>query len=225
MKRFKNVLFFALILVSQLSIAQRTPAEALFQIIGSLTTLEAPNDKVVGSQYVNSEFSYAQFSDYDKDFLMRYNAYKDIMEVKVNDSVFALPKNLNYEISFRYPEKTYKLFQYNNSNQVKTGLFVVVKAMPTNSLLRKEIVEIVPEHMPKNGFDPYKPASFKRVSDVFYVGYKNNTAEELPSAKKDILLLFGEKASIVESQVKKMKWNFKNNDDLVEIFNYYYSLK
>ncbi len=224
MKRFKNVLIIALMLVSQLSVSQRTPAEALFQIIGSMTTLESPDDKVVGSQYVDSEFGYAQFSDYDKDFLMRYNAYKDFMEVKVKDSVFVLPKNLNYEITFRYPEKTYKLFQYNNSNQVKTGLFVVVKEMETNSLLRKETVEITPEHFPKNGFDPYKPASFKRVSDVFYVGYKNNTAEELPSNKKDILSLFGEKAQIVESQVKKMKWNFKRSDDLIEIFNYYYSL-
>lgn len=224
MKRFKNVAIIALMLVSQLSFSQRTPAEALFQIIGSMTTLESPDDKVVGSPYVDSEFSYAQFSDYDKDFLMRYNAYKDFMEVKIKDSVFVLPKNLNYEIKFKYPEKTYKLFQYTSDERVKTGLFVVVKEMATNSLLRKETVEIAPEHLPKNGFDPYKPASYKRISDTFYVGYKNNTADELPSNKKEILALFGEKSQLVEGQAKKMKWNFKRSDDLIEIFNYYYSL-
>ena len=209
------------LLLSTVTFAQRTKAEAILQIIGSKTYLEAPSDGIVGSTYIDSEFKYAQFADHNEDFLMRYNAYRDFMEVKIKDSVFILPKNVHYSIKFRYPEKEYKLYQTENGN---TGLFVVVKQLETNALLLKESIGVQPERMPKNGFDPYKPPTFKRNIDKLYVGYKNNTAEALPTNKKDILALFGTKAKEVENHAKKMKWNFKKNDDLVEIFKYYYSL-
>lgn len=221
MKKMKISTLVIAMLYSSMAFSQRTPAEAILQIIGSRTNLETPSDGIVGSKYIDSEFKYAQFANHNEDFLMRYNAYGDFMEVKIKDSVFALPKNLNYSIKFRYPEKEYKIFQFDGGN---TGLFVVLKEMESTTILMKESIGVSPEHMPKNGFDPYKPPTFKRESDQLYVGYKNNTAELLPSNKKDILALFGTKAGDVESQAKKMKWNFKRNEDLIEIFNYYYSL-
>ena len=221
MKIIKISIVLLGMLLTSVAFSQRTPAEAILQIIGSRTNLESPSDGIEGSLYIDPEFKYAKFADHNEDFLMRYNVYRDFMEVKIKDSVFVLPKNLNYSIRFRYPEKEYKIFQFDEGN---TGLFVVVKEKESTTILIKESIKIAPEHQPKNGFDQYKPPTFKRESDKLYVGYKNNTAELLPSNKRDILALFGAKAKEVESQAKKMKWNFNRNGDLIEIFNYYYSL-
>jgi len=65
----------------------------------------------------------------------------------------------------------------------------------------------------------------KRPSDVFFIGYKNNTSTELPRRKKHFFRLFSSKAHEVESFVKKQKLRFKDKEDLIEIFIYYNSLK
>lgn len=220
----KRIVIIALLCSTLLTYSQRTEAEYVFQYIGGLHTIHDRVRNLAGSPYVESEFTYAKLMNYDKDYLMRYDAYRDLMEVKLNDSIYVLPKDVNYSVKFKYPEKLYKLFSYEKDNKTVTSLFVVLKEQKNNSLLLKEIIEATPEKLPKNGFDPYKPPSLNRMKDKLYVGYKNNTAVELPSNKSDVIALFGEKAKEVEAQAKKMKWSFKKNEGLIEIFNYYYSL-
>jgi hypothetical protein len=223
MKKIKIIGIIALFVVSNFAISQETEIEALLNTSIRLNDLEDPKD-VDGSPYTDETFKIAKIDISDRDFLIRYNTYHDMMEVKVNDSIFVIPKNLKYSITFINPKKTYKLFQINDIGQLQAQYFIVVKEMEGKSLLLKETIVIEPEKLPKNGFDPYKGPTYKREKDKLYIAYKNNLAEELPSNKKDIINLFGSKAKIVEKEAKKMKWSFNKNSDLIEIFNFYYSL-
>lgn len=224
MKKVKLVIVVAMVLISSIVTSQRTYVEEqAFMVMRSKISLGAPEEGVHGSPYVNSDFKNAKFVNSDKEFLMRYNAFKDLIEVKVNDSIFVLPNNLNYSVKFEISNKQYKVYQFNEVHELTTGLFVVIKEMETKSLLLKEAIKIEVDKIHKIGFLPYVPPTFKRIRDRLFVGY-NNTVDELPNNKKEILKHFGAKADIVSKKAKKMKWRFKRNSDLIEIFKFYYSL-
>ncbi|MDO9039331.1 MAG: hypothetical protein Q7U59_13390, partial [Lutibacter sp.] len=88
-----------------------------------------------------------------------------------------------------------------------------------------EKIKFYEEVKAKTGYDKYKPPTLKRVEDEFYIGYKNSSAKELPSKKKDILSLFASKANEMESYVNENKLGFKSEEDLIKIFSYYHTLK
>lgn len=224
MKIIKTIALLLIILISNSAISQRNTIDDFYQVVRGMTALNKIDEGIHGSPYITNQFKKAQFVNSNKDFLMRFDAFRNLMEVKVNDSIFVLPKNLSYAIKFKASKKTYKIFQYNESEAVIAGLFVVINEMDGKSLLLKEKIEIEPEKIPRNGFELYKPPTLKRVKDQLFVGYKNNIASELPNKKEEIIQLFGSKAQLVEKQAKKMKWSFKKKDDLIKIFEYYYSL-
>jgi len=225
MKYKKKVTFLIVLFFSVASNAQFTRAESIINHMKSLTTIDSRIRELKGSPYMDEDFQYAKFSNHDKYFLMRYNAYQDILEINIDDSTYVLPKNLNYSVSFIEPKKTYEIFQFEELKKPTTGFFVVVFKNNNFSLLIKEKIKAFEEVLPKSGYNKYKPPTLKHIKDQIFIGYKNNTAILCPKKKRDFLKLFSNNSKEVEVYMKKNKLNFKNKLNLIQIFTFYDSLK
>ena len=223
--RFNKYTVITLLLLSLSGYSQKTDSEQTLVHRTSITSFDLRSKELVGSIYINEDFLPAKLSNSQDQYLMRYNAYLDEMEVEKNGNAYHLSKNLNYSINFEGINKTYQVYNYLEKKETVPGFFVVLYSGDNISLLIKEKIKFFEEVKPKTGYDKYVPPTLKRVSDEFYIGYKNRVAKELPSKKKDILDLFESKGSAIESYAKINNLGFKNREDLIQIFKYYDTLK
>jgi len=156
---------------------------------------------------------------------MRYDAYKDVFEVKRAGEIFYfLPKKFDYPVTFIDTKKVYQVFLHEKKKKTTSGFFVVLNKGKNGVLLLKEKINFHEEVKVKSELDKYKPPTLKRATDTFFIGYKNNTSTKLPRNKKGFFNLFSSKSKEVKSFVKKQKLSIKNKEDLIEIFTYYNSL-
>lgn len=222
--QIKNYVLLAILLFGISSYCQKTDSGQTLVHRSNITSFDLRSKELVGSIFINEDFLPAKLSDSQEHYLLRYNAYQDEMEVEKNDNIFHLSKNLNYSITFEGTNKTYQVYTYSEKNEIVPGFFVVLYNGEKISLLLKEKIKFYDEVKAKTGYDKYKPPTLKRVNDGFYIGYKNSSTKEFPSRKKDILNIFASKAGQIESYAKKNKLDFKNKEDLIQIFRYYDSL-
>ncbi|MDP2067603.1 MAG: hypothetical protein Q8K04_01435 [Lutibacter sp.] len=204
---------------------QKTDSEQTLVDRTSITTFDLRSKELVGSIYINEAFLPAKLSYSQDQYLIRYNAYQDEMEIEKNGNPYHLSKNLSYSIYFEGINKTYQVYNYLNNKETVPGFFVVLFNGDNISLLIKEKIKFYDEVKAKNGYDKYKPPTLKRVADEFYIGYKNKSAKEFPNKKKDILALFASKAEEIGTYMNANKLGFKNQEDLLQIFRYYDTLK
>lgn len=222
---FKRYTVLMLLLFSISGYCQKTDSEQTLVHRTSINSFDLRSKDLVGSIYINENFLPAKLSDSQNNYLIRYNAYQDEMEVKKNGNSYYLSKNLNYTINFEGTNKSYQVYNYSKKNETVPGFFVILYAGDKISLLRKEKIKFFEEVKAKTGYDKYKPPTLKRVDDEIYIGYKNNLAIELPNKKKEVLNLFVSKSKEVETFVNEHKLGFKSEEDLIKIFSFYHSLK
>lgn len=178
-----------------------------------------------GSEYLNENFNPVKFSDSDKTYQVRYNAHQDEMEIIKNGESYNLPKKFDYTITFlNKPETNYKVYSYKVNKQEKKGFFLLINPNKDFSLLVKEEIRLYDEVKGERGISNYKPPTLKRVKDKYFIGFKDNTAIEIPRKKKDFYLLFKKHSEALEMFVKGNKLNIKNKEDLIQIFNHYNTL-
>ncbi|WP_457618905.1 hypothetical protein [Lutibacter sp.] len=174
--------------------------------------------------YINNTFLSARINNSKKTFNIRYNVYKDEMEIKENDTIYFLPKNIGFTINFQNIDKAYQVFRSSLKN--KESYFVLLFKGNKLSLLLKERIDVQTRFIARKGFVGYLPPTLTRLKDLFYVGYTNDsTSLQLPIRKKYFYNLFLDKSSSVASFTKRNKLNYKNKKDLIKIFAYYNSLK
>ncbi|MDO9273933.1 MAG: hypothetical protein Q7T92_00100 [Lutibacter sp.] len=224
-KKFNKHTVIVLLLFTISGYSQKTDSEQTLEHRSSITSFDLRSKELVGSIYINENFLPAKLSNSQDPYLIRYNAYQDEMEVEKNGNSYRLLKNLNVSINFEGINKTYQVFNYLEKKETVPGFFVVLYNGDNISLLLKEKIKFYEEVKAKTGYDKYKPPTLKRVADEFYIGYKNSSAKELPSKKKDILSLFASKANEMEAYVNENKLGFKSEEDLIKIFSYYHTLK
>ena len=184
----------------------------------------SPKD-LVGSSYIDKTFHSAKISVDGTIYSIRFDAYRDEMEIEKDNHKFYWRKAFNYTATFLGTNKVYQVYNYEDKDQVRTGFFVVLFNGDKVSLLMKERIKFFEEVIAKSGYDKYQPPTLKRVKDELYIGYKNNETKELPKKKNEILKLFSNKSKNVESFAKENKLGFKNKKDLIKIFAYYHTLK
>jgi len=215
----------ALILLFSISCySQHSDIENIYFNAKTFTTIDLISKKLVGTSYINNEFLPASISNQKTVYSMRYNAYRDEMEVELDNKAYYLPLSSNYSITFDSLNKIYQVLDFKEKEETRKGFFVVVYLGDEISLFLKEKIKLYEEVPAKLGFTPYEPPKLGRVNDKLYVGYKNNTAIELPNKSKDILKLFSTKSHEIESYAKKNNLGFKNMEDLIQIFRYYNTL-
>ena len=232
--KFQNALKILILFMSIASYSQWSDAATgrvnmtnEFEIYGlsdiiSLNT-DSTSREIVGSSYVNESWLRAYISDKKMVYSMRYNAYRDEMEIELEGKPFYLPKTSYYTINFDFIGKEYRLFNFEEKGVSKKGFFVVISKKDDTYLLIKEKVKLYKEVPAKLGFTRYEPPKLGRIDDKIYIG-NNEEAIELPKKKKEILNFFKEKSKDLELYAKKNKYSFKKIEDLIKIITYYNSL-
>jgi hypothetical protein len=221
------ILKFSLLLVLFLNLSsygQKADNNEILNTSRSVTQFDTRAKDLVGSSYIDENFSLAKLSNSDILYSLRYDAFQEEMELTKDGKLYYLPKTFNYTITFEDTNKTYKLYTFEQKGENINGFFVVLLNGNKFSLLLKENIKFTEEVMPNTGYEKYKPPTLKRTSDKLYIGYMSNIANELPSKKKDLLELFSSKQNDVEKYAKDHKLSFNNNNDLVELFKYYNTL-
>ena len=196
----------------------------IYGLIGVIDlNIDSPSREVIGSSYVNENFLSGTISNREMVYSMRYNAYRDEMEIELQGKPFYLPKTNNYSINFDIINKEYQLLDYAENGESKKGFFVVLDKNDKTQLLIKESIKLYKEVPAKLGFTRYEPPKLGRLKDEIYIA-KNNEAIKLPTKKKDILNFFSNKSKEIDLFAKKNKIGFKKTEDLIKIINYYNTL-
>lgn len=214
-----------MLLISISGYSQHSEVENIYFNSTTFTTIDLTSKKLVGTSYIKDKFLPGKISNQKMVYSMRYNAYLDKMEVELDNKAYYLPLSSNYSIAFESLNKIYQVLDYKEKELTSKGFFVVEYLGNEISLFLKEKIKLYEEVPAKLGFTPYEPPKLGRLNDKLYVGYKNNTAIELPNNKKDILKLFSTKSNEIESYAKKNNLGFKSKEDLIQIFRYYNTLK
>lgn len=205
--------------------SQHSDVDHIYLNTTSLTSIDLTSKELIGNSYIEERFLIGSISNQETSCLIRYNAYRDEMEVELDNKPYYLPLSSYYSITFKLSNKTYQLLDFNEKKTTNKGFFVVQYIGTELSLFLKEKIKLYDEVPPKAGFSQYEPPKLGRVKDKLFIGYGDNTAIELPNKKKDVLKLFSSKNSKIQSYAKENKLGFKKEKDLIQILKYYNSLK
>ncbi|WP_435312987.1 hypothetical protein [Cellulophaga fucicola] len=190
----------------------------------TITSLSSSSKKIEGSSYIKEDFEVTKLAENKKTFFLRYNAYKDEMEIKKDGEAYYLSRFYDFPITFLNLNIVYNIYDYNEGKGLKTGYFVELERGNKISLLLKQEIKFYEETKAKTGYGTSKPPKLERQKDRLFYSVENNIAKELPRKKKEILKLFKGKEKEIESFSKKNSLSCKEEKDLVKIFNYYNSL-
>ena len=195
-------------------------AQFLQDIQGRVITEKSYTD-VIGSPFFNNAFvngnvvlnNGVKFQSVP----LKYNSYND-------ELFFKNPKDESL-LSFVVPVKSFELL-----GQIYLNGFPAIDNFTENSfyeLIANSSVKLLMKNY-KTILEnkPYNSASIeKKFEDnkIYYV-FKAGKMKRFKPSKKDFMEIFPDKSSEIDVFLKKEKVDFKNNADLVKVFEYYSSL-
>ncbi|WP_141876778.1 hypothetical protein [Gramella sp. Hel_I_59] len=174
---------------------------------------------VKGSPFINENFTSSQLIVNNKKIKaqLRYDAYTDAFEVKQSNGSVYLSKNP--QISINYLNNNYYLIEYyNDSGILKMGY---LQSMVENEDIKvyKRDVKIFEEGEEAiNSYAVDKPAKFEEEVR-YYLALNSDNPKEIRLKRRDIIRFFDNKK--VKNFIKDEKLKFKDENDLIELADYY----
>ena len=160
-----------------------------------------------------------------KNIGLRYNASKDLFEVKkssvLKDDQAKVLKNSS-DLSIKIGNENY-VFLAPNENNNNQGYFIVVFNSTTTSLFKKIKKEYIPEQKAYTSLASNIAANYKEKQSL-YLYTSDSLLIELPGSKSKRLKAFGDKSKEVKVFVKKNKINLNKEAGLIEVIKYYDTL-
>lgn len=181
------------------------------------------DSKIKGSPYIEDSYQKINFlNQKDGRFSGKYNAFHDVIEVitKSGKKYFSPSKKHSYTVHFIGTNKLYRAFEYSKN---KSNFFRILLDQKDITILVKEKIILTEEVLPQSGYDKYKPPTFKRENNKYFL-YSEKGFTKIPNKKNKFLKQFKTKSAVVKKYIKKEKLSIKNEKDLVKIFKYYLSL-
>ncbi|MBC5863806.1 hypothetical protein L1S34_10785 [Flavobacterium sp. K77] len=177
---------------------------------------------IEGSQYINKEFNLAEISGTSQKLLVRYNAFTDMIEVQnEKKELFSLPKNDPFNIITIAPfSNKIKLLKYKTKERVENGYLVELYNQNQFSLYRRDRVIFQKEKEASSSYSVAIPARYVEASDEYYLSLKNETAVMMPKNKKEMLLLFPEKADEITNYLKKNDFSIKDETSVLNMVRF-----
>ncbi len=211
-----SILFLLLFLQFNIGFGQKIDVAS--ERILTYKSISAKSD-ANGSPYINEKFEAVNINN--KVYSARFNAFNREMEVKLmQDKIIALDNNGEFEVTFNRERKVYKTFDYtDDDDKEKREFLVVVKSKDDFSLLQEETIKYNPKVEARSSYQQAKPAFFKRDSDKYYILTKDKVAF-LPQNKKELFKMFPEKSDDLKALIKKEKIRFKDQTDVIKIFDF-----
>lgn len=196
---------------------------------GSATTLQVQTKKseTKGSFYYNDIWRAGEIilisGDIIKDYPLKYDIRKNIIDLKVENIVKVLSIGRIKEINW-IDEKGSKEILRNTmlyENYSGIGFFSILSG-GEKSLLKKTYLKIIdPNYVSAIDVGEQERKIVKR--DIYFIAVGNKVTE-IKKNKKQILKQFGTNSDNIKIFASDNNLNFKNDFDLIKIFNYYNSL-
>lgn len=156
-----------------------------------------------------------------KNIGLRYNASKDLFEVKktsvLKDDQAKVLKNSS-DLSIKIGNENY-VFLAPNENNANQGYFLVVYNSSKTSLYKKIKKEYIPEQKAYTSLASNIAANYKE-KQVLYLHNSDGLLIELPGSKSKRLKAFGDKSKEVKVFVKENKINLNKEAGLIEVIKY-----
>lgn len=173
-----------------------------------------------GTPYLTKSFQAAKVEIINQNALMRYNAAQDQFEfISTKGDTLALNKTQDFgDITFPVSKTRYLLKSYiEKSGRSTTGYLVLLFEKNNYMLFQRQKIIFFEAKVPKSSYDTGSPARYERAKDVFFIKIKDNEVIELPTSKKNILRMFPEVQTALETFFKQNDIDLDNDKDIIEL--------
>ena len=160
-----------------------------------------------------------------KNIGLRYNASKDLFEVKkssvLKDDQAKVLKSSS-DLFIKIGNENY-VFLAPNENNSTQGYFLIDYKSDKTSLFKKIKKEYIPEQKAYTSLASNIAANYKEKLSL-YLYTNDGLLIELPGSKSKRLKAFGDKSKDIKLFVKEKKINLNKEDGLIEVIKYYDTL-
>lgn len=196
-------------------------AQVTLQDGGSTLTFRKSADfndaAIAGSKFLNENYQNAKVNKGSQDFLIRYNAYTDIMEYKNGSDVLELIKEKNTHFAFQ-DGSVYELFTYNLGGASYERYHQVLVENKNVKISKFQSIKLIPAQKAANSYEKDTQASYKPNREVYFITYNNQTFE-FDGKQKTLDKIIPGKTDAIKKFYKENK--IKENDtDMIKLGNF-----
>ncbi|MGB3342933.1 MAG: hypothetical protein WBA61_03395 [Aequorivita sp.] len=187
---------------------------------------EAAFEAIKDEAYANPNFLIGKIFQEDqvlKDNVpMRYNAYADEIEIKINETDQAYGALIkDPDIFVKVGKEIYVFVPFEGSN-AKGGYFSVLADGKNYGLYKKTTAVFREPRVAETSYQKDTPPSFQKT--VIYYLVKDGKFLEMPSSKSRILKMMDIKKKEMNAFIKTNKIDLGNEADLIKTITYFDSL-
>jgi len=207
-----------------------TNTYAQFSAIHDLDIIVVTNQKlddsidtseIEGSPYENETFVFgkaiSEKMNISSPYLMRYNIYNDVIEVKNEDQLNELLRS--FDLYVIISNKEYHYAEYSDeSDMIKKGYFILLYGGANIELFSRKTQKYKGSVPTKNSFQPKQPATFVDYKS-FYMK-KEDGFLAIPTKKKELISQFPGIETDLKKFMKDNKISLSSEDDIIELFAY-----
>jgi len=174
-----------------------------------------------GSPYENETFvigkAISEKMNISSAYLMRYNIYNDVIEVKDKDQLNALLRSFDLYVILSNREYHYAEY-LDESNTIKKGYFILLYGGSNIEVFSRKTQKYKEAVPTKNSFQAKQPAEFVDY-EAFYMK-QEGALLEIPTNKKEFLSEFTSIEADLKKFMKANKISLKSENDVIELFAY-----
>ena len=133
---------------------------------------EIKANKIQGSPYLNSNFSFAKVQNVEEKSKMRYNVYKDEFEfISAKNDTLILDKLEDFkDLTFAATNTKYKLVNYLNlEDKFQFGYLIDIYQKNDFGLFKKENIGLTDEKIAKTTLEQNMPAKYYQSRDIYFL--------------------------------------------------------
>ena len=222
----KRILFYIVIAVFPIFLFGQKPASSLrlfensrpFTLPdGEGNNLDIPLENIEGSPYLTEEFYPGKVYTNNTNpgtFLVRYNIYNDVMEVKFEDDLIQ-EVAVNPEIKVAIGTSRFSVHEYmDRYNNLVAGYFEILEDGENIDLLLKHNSVFTPGEPPISGNHKAKEPEFEYSRDYYLFFNNENRPEKIKKLKEKRILELLDDKKTARTIIEENNLNLREEEDL-----------
>lgn len=178
---------------------------------------EFTDANTAGSKYFIENYQNARVNKGEQSFLIRYNAYRDIMEYKNGNDILELIKEKNTHFTFQ-DGSIYELFSYDLNGRSFERYHKVLVENKQVKISKFESIKLVPATKASNSYEKDTQATYKPNSELYFITYNNQTLE-FDGKQKSLEKIIPGKTDAIKAFYKENKIK-ENDSDMIKLGNF-----
>lgn len=175
------------------------------------------DSNTAGSKYIIESYQNTRVNKGEQNFLIRYNAYNDVMEYKNGTDVLELIKEKNTHFVFQ-DGSVYELLNYSMDGKNYERYQKIIVDKNNVKISKFQSIKLIPAKQALNSYDKDTQATYKTNREEYFITYNNQTFE-FDGKEKTLTKAIPGKAEAIKNFYKENK--IKENDaDMIKLGNF-----